>query len=395
MKILWLGVSIGPSTKERLLSAGGQIRSAQISQQNLLEGLKSVGLHIDTINGPQLSSTIFPTIQEEVWSDGISDNHIMVGYRNIQYINRLNKEKAIVQKAIKWAKRNKQEKKVVIFIYSMHTPFLRAAVEVKKIIPCAVVAMIVPDLPQFMDMKMGRFKKTLKKLDWNRIQRLLPYVDKYILYAKPMAEFLQLKADQWIVMEGSFDSTILGENQKEQINTISIMYSGVLDLRYGIPELLDAMKMLPENYELWLTGDGNARYLIEERSAADNRIKYYGYLPTRRELLDKQTSATMLISPRRDIEEGSKYCFPSKLFEYMATGKPVISCYLDGIPEEYHQFLIELKTVNAKEIADTVKTVAGMSYEQRESIGNAAKEFVLLRKNKYAQAKKMWEFVKK
>lgn len=391
MRILWLGVGLGPRTQEKLLSMGGQIKSAQVSERNLLGGLKALDLIIDTINGPQLSPSLFSIVENEIWQDEVSECNVMVGYKNIQYVNRLSKEKAICLEAEKWAVQHKNEKEIVVFVYSMHTPFLRAAIEVKKIIPSAKIAMIVMDLPQFMDLKMGTIKKVLKKLDWNRICKLLPMVDKYILYAEPMASYLHLKREEWMVMEGSFDSEILG--RRVQNSTFSVMYSGVLDLRYGIPELLDAMEMLDPNIELWITGDGNAKKMVEERAKKNKRIIYLGFLPSRQALLDKQASATMLISPRRDLEEASKYCFPSKLFEYMASGNPVISCYLAGIPKEYRKYMIELKEVSAKEIASTIKKVMEMPAESRNILGNKAKQFVLEQKNKYVQSKKMMDFI--
>jgi glycosyltransferase involved in cell wall biosynthesis len=195
-------------------------------------------------------------------------------------------------------------------------------------------------------------------------------------------------------MEGSFDSTQLADADcKPDSDKISIMYSGVLDLRYGIPELLDAMDLLDEHYELWLTGAGNAEDLIRQRAATDERIKFYGYLPSRQDLLNKQAQATMLISPRRDTEEASKYCFPSKLFEYMVSGRPVISCFLAGIPAEYHNHLIQLPSASAQEIAAIIKKTAKLSAQERSTIGSAAKKFVLENKNKFAQAKKIAEFM--
>jgi len=271
---------------------------------------------------------------------------------------------------------------------------MAAACEVKRIVPEAKICLIVPDLPQYMDLKMSRVKKVLKAMDWRRIQGYMKKVDKYVLYAKSMADFLGLRNDQWMVMEGSFDSTQLAEEGLVPCDEkISVMYSGVLDLRYGIPELLDAMELLDDKYELWLTGDGNAAELIKERAASDPRIRFYGYLPSRQDLLNKQAQATMLISPRRDVEEASKYCFPSKLFEYMVSGRPVISCLLAGIPEEYREHIVALPHATAEEIAKAIKTVAAMPEAERAAKGQKAKDFILKEKNKFVQAKKIWEFV--
>lgn len=388
MKYLWIGPGMGPKTQEEVISMGGKILSAFISQTNLVQGLDSLGIDMDSINGPNMNEILFPTVSEERWSRNGYSKDVCVGYRNIKYLNRLTKERALRKEANAWLKRQQNSDEITVFVYNMHTAYIAAAYHVKKNHPNTKIVLIVPDLPQYMDLAMGKLKKILKAADWKRIQGYMRCIDKYILYAKPMAETLGLKDGQWMVMEGSYDPDILGE-PNEKSDKISVMYSGVLDLRYGIPELLDAIKLLDDKYELWLTGDGNAVGQIKERAKNDPRIKYFGFLPSRQDLLNKQASASMLISPRRDDEDASKYCFPSKLFEYMVSGRPVISCYLESIPEEYHQYLIELRAVTPEAIVETIK----MSRQALES-GNG-KEFVIKEKNKYKQAEKMLRFTNK
>ena len=394
MKILWLGINIGPQMLEIMNSKNGKLLSAYVSHNNIVEGLDALGVNMDSINSYHFSPRIIKEVIPEKWSRTGTTNDISVGYKNVKYLNRLLSKKALCRETRKWAKMHVNED-VTVVIYEMHSPFMAAAAEVKKIIPTAKICLIVPDLPQYMDMAMSPVKKVLKKLDWITIKRLMNRIDKYVLYAKPMADFLKLKDGQWVVMEGSYNSELTVQEDKiEKNDKISVMYSGVLDMRYGIPELLDSMNLLDDSYELWLTGNGNAVPLIKERATKDSRIKFYGYLPSRQDLINKQASATMLISPRRDTEEGSKYCFPSKLFEYMVSGNPVISCLLAGIPEEYHKHLVELKTITAECIAETIQNVAKMTQEERNTLGEDAKKFVLDNKNKIAQANNILEFLR-
>ena len=393
MKILWLGVEIGPETKKKLLAGGGQIKSAQVSEHNLLSGIKALEADIETINGPLLNTGTFPVVPEETWSDEISDRHLQVGYRNRPYLNRLHKERALREKAKEWAQRHRGADDVKIIVYSMHTAFLSAAQCVKKILPQAQIVLIVPDLPRFMDLNKSAVKRVLKALDGVRIRHYLKSVDKYVLYAESMAEYLKLRPGQWMRMEGSYDTDLFGEGNPSD-DRISVMYSGVLDTRYGIPEFLDAMSYLDDRFEFWLTGDGNARPLVEQAAAQDGRIRYFGYLPSRKDLLDKQASATMLINTRKDTEQASKYCFPSKLFEYMVSGRPVLTCMVAGIPKEYAPYLVPIATVSAEAIADAIRGVADMAEEHRQSIGQRAKQFVVDNKGKARQASRIVGFLK-
>ena len=168
----------------------------------------------------------------------------------------------------------------------------------------------------------------------------------------------------------------------------------MLDLRYGIKELLDAFAELPQNYELWLTGNGNAVPLIEERAKDDNRIKYFGYLPTRLDLLNKQREATMLISTRDPGEEASAYCFPSKIFEYMVSGNPVLSTKIKGIPDEYFNYIVPLETIEKDNLKSKIIEIGNMSREKRLAFGEKAKDFVLKEKNCVKQAERIISFIK-
>lgn len=394
MKVLWIGAGVGPETKRLILKQGGKLLSAFVSQNNLIAGLDALGVDMDTLNGMNVDESVLHVIPFEYWSRNGKNSDVSVGYKNVLYVNRLLKQRALCREAKKWAYENQGHAETVICIYGMHAPFLAAAAVVRRVIPRARICLIVPDLPQYMDLKMRWFKKCLKALDWMRIRYYLKNVDKYVLYAEPMASFLGIKDDSWIVMEGSYDSEQkVPDTNMLHDGKITVMYSGVLDLRYGIPELLDAMKLLDDRYELWLTGDGNAAEMIRQRAKEDSRIRFFGYLPSREALLAKQASATMLISPRRDTEEASRYCFPSKLFEYLASGRPVISCFLEGIPEEYHKFLYELPNVSAEEIAQTIREVADLSEKQRSENGERARRFVLAEKNNIAQGRRIMDFI--
>ena len=397
MKHLWIGVGNSEEEREKIIQNGGKLLSADVSNDALMVGLYSNGISCDSINSSRLPT--YPAYKQKrilpySWKKQDGGEGISVGYWNFPYINLLSKTRTLAKAAKKWAKRNKNED-VTVWVYQMHSPFMKAADAVKKIIPSAKIVLIVPDLPQYMDMNMSKLKKALKKIDWINIQRLMKNVDKYILYSKHMADFLKLQDGSWMVMEGSYDANILldDNDDRERTDKISVMYSGVLDMRYGIPQLLDAMKLLDERYELWFTGNGNAVELINERAKTDSRIKNFGFLPSRLDLLKKQQEATMLISTRDPSEPASKYCFPSKIFEYMVSGNPVISTRIEGIPDEYFEYLIELPDLSPETISEKIRIVGNMSPEQLRDKGKSSRDFVLTQKNNVEQMKRILKFV--
>ena len=394
MKYLWIGLGNSPEKMQELTKRGAKILSAEISNDALVAGLDLNGVVCDTINVTKIPGFNKKEIDGYVWSRTGESLDVNVKYRNIKYLSVISEKFALNRQVKSWLNGIDKNEDITVFVYSMHSPFMNAAATIKKHHKNTKIVLIVPDLPQYMDFNMSFVKKILKKIDWLQIKKLNKKVDKFVLYTKNMAKFLKLPNDSWIVVEGSYDQNSLLDDEIGRCDsTKAVMYSGVLDLRYGIKELVEAFELLDEDYELWLTGNGNAVPFIESKAKENERIKYFGYLPTRRDLLVKQNQATMLISTRNPEEEASKYCFPSKIFEYMLSGNPVISTRIAGIPKEYFDFLIPIDTVTSEEIAKTIKLVAEKPLEERKNIGLRGKKFVIENKSNVAQTKKILAFL--
>lgn len=384
--------------KQHIIDCGGKFLSAAVSQDNITEGLSRL-IEFDSINSVRLP--YFPEYKEKrvsaySWSRTGESRDISVSYLNLKYLSLYFKTVALVKAAKEWAKKHKDDD-VTVLVYSMHSPFMAAADAVKKIVKKCTINLIVPDLPQFMDLEQSFVKRVLKEINWAQIKLYMKNVDKYILYSEHMAEFLKLPDGCWIVMEGTVnENDVIEDEPVRQEGKVSVMYSGACNLSCGIPELLDAFSLIDdENYELWIAGAGTAESLIKERAQKDERIKFFGFVSSRSELLMKQKEATMLISTRKPNGSDSAYCFPSKLFEYMASGNPVLAFDIPGIPREYFDYLVKMKEVTPESIAKTIKSVGAMSKTERKSLGNASKDFVLKNKNKYVQSERILKFITK
>lgn len=394
MKNLWIGLNANEELNEKFLKNGAESLSANVSQNNLVEGIKKNGGVLDSINAPHIP--VFPAykeikVKEYRWSENEMKN-ISVGFWNIKYISVISKKNKMSKAAKRWALKCK-DKDPVVFVYQMHSPFMIAAYKIKKILPDTKIVLIVPDLPQYMDMNMSKLKQILKYIDWICIKWYMRKINYYVLYSEHMARFLGISSKKWMVMEGSINKK---EFLKEEVNkkTKAIMYSGVCDEKYGIPLLLDAFaRISDQECELWFTGNGNAVELIIERAKNDKRIKYLGYLPSRKELLLKQKEAMAMINMRMPDEESSQYCFPSKIFEYMLSGNPVLSFMIEGIPKKYFEYLVIIEDVSVSAIVKSIQEVLNMSGNERRERGDRAQKFVLDEKNNIIQTQKILKFI--
>ena len=174
-----------------------------------------------------------------------------------------------------------------------------------------------------------------------------------------------------------------------------ILYSGLLNEKFGIRTLLDAFgKVQDSELKLVLCGSGDAEELVRERVKADERISFLGRVD-REIVLALQKNATILVNPRQNNEDFTKYSFPSKNLEYLSSGVPVIAYKLDGIPDEYDEFIIYPENDSVDALHKTIKTLSEMTDEERKVIGDKARRFVVENKNKNTQAQRIFEFIEK
>ncbi|MFL0493509.1 glycosyltransferase [Priestia megaterium] len=403
-RLLWIGCLESEEEFKIKSRKGYNLASAQVSQYNILTGLEEItDLVFDSINGSVLPP--YPIykdrkVEEVRWSHKENAFDISVGYRNEKFINRINCKNAMIKAARNWIKERYNNEELIVFVYSMRTPVMAAACEIKKLIPNAKLYLIVTDLPQFMDLGQSKLKAFLKKIDFVQIKKMQQQFDGFILYASKMSDFLKIPKEKWILMEGLYDETEMNsENSERSIGKSeyrkqAIMYSGKLDLQYGIGLLLEAfMNVKNPNLELWLTGGGNAEKYIKDCAIKDSRIKFYGFLPSRQDVLNKQQEASLLVNMRLPSEEASAYCFPSKLFEYMSTGVPVLSFRIEGIPSEYYKYLLAVEHETEESLIETIKIAFNMEEYSRNEIGEKAKKFILSEKNMHVQSSRVWKFV--
>lgn len=395
-QILWIGCLESDEEFKTKAKKGYDLASAQVSQKNLLYGIEEVsGIVCDSINGSVLPP--YPVYQDRIiepvtWEHKLGSMDMSVGYKNDKYINRVNCKKAMLKAADEWCKTRYKGSDVIVFVYSMRSAPMATACRIKEKIPQAKIYLIITDLPQFMDLGQSRVKAALKKIDWQSIKKMQKKFDGFILYAEKMAEYLEIPSNKWILMEGSYDTAeqIAAVKEKKK----AVMYSGKLDEQYGIKMLVDAfMSIQDSEIELWITGGGNTEGYIKACARRDNRIKFYGFLPSRQDVLRKQAEASLLVNMRLPSEAASGYCFPSKLFEYMATGTPVLSFDIAGIPREYLHYLYIIKEETVDALAKAIEKTLNLDEASLQEKGNRARAFVINEKNTRTQCSKICEFI--
>ena len=284
-----------------------------------------------------------------------------------------------------WIMRTKGEKAMICDVLNAHAfTALRAC-----LLTGTKAAGIITDIPGMMvsQRKSSWIRRWNIKKNNDNIKRLTHYV--------PLTEAMNdlYNTDRkkpFVVVEGLVDS-----GMKEMVPTPyqdgkrHITYTGTLEAQYGVRTMIEAFMMLEQkDIVLDVYGKGPMSGEMDEYMKKDSRICYHGVV-TIEEAVLAQRSSFLLVNPRPTKEEFTKYSFPSKNMEYMATGVPLLTAVLPGMPEEYHKHVFLFKDETAEGISRSMNEILNMSIEDVKARGLSGKRFVMENKNNVRQAERV------
>ena len=219
----------------------------------------------------------------------------------------------------------------------------------------------------------------------------------YVFLTQAMNDRLNPDGKPYVILEGHADiamgqvSPSLEEKHKPRV----CLYAGGVSRDYGLAELVEGFRLanLPDT-QLHIYGPGDYVPELEQIARQDSRIVYGGMLLSS-QVVQREREATLLVNPRPTGEEFVKYSFPSKTMEYMASGTPVLTTDLPGMPPEYHDYVYRIFREDAPGIAQALTQVLCHSDQELLEKGQAARDFVLREKNNVTQAKKILDLLER
>lgn len=139
-----------------------------------------------------------------------------------------------------------------------------------------------------------------------------------------------------------FSPDVDGNQIKKELkleNYFVVGFIGTFSRWHGVETLFDAaVKVIEQNDKIkfLLIGDGNLKSNLELKThqlGLDEKIIFTGIIPHDR-APEYLAACDVLVSPHLGFEDGTKFFgSPTKLFEYMAMGKPIIASDLEQIGE--------------------------------------------------------------
>lgn len=253
-----------------------------------------------------------------------------------------------------------------------------------KRIPCVG---IVTDLP---DMLSGSsFSKKLANF-------VIHHCSYYVLLTEAMNGYVNQAGKPYVILEGQSDIAMqaLSPSLKEKLSPRVCLYAGGVRKKYGLQILAEGfLKADLPNAVLHIYGQGDYVEELKALSEKDSRVQYGGMLLSS-QVVEKERTATLLINPRPTNEEYVKYSFPSKTMEYMASGTPVLTTRLPGMPKEYYPHVYFIGEETSEGVAKALRKVLGEPDEVLLEKGELARAFVLSERNNVVQASKILKMLR-
>lgn len=370
-------------------SKGNIQNAANVLQWGIINGLRESGeFQLSPASSvfvgayPKLFKKLF--VKEAEAIPGVA----YIGFLNLPILKNISRYYQVKRYLKKWLRQNEGEE-LYIMAYSAHTPFIKAVSEIKKETGFHF-HLIVPDLPMYMNLsnRVSIIYKIFKYIDIKVMNKALKAVDSFTFLTEAMSEAFNLYKKPYTVVEGMVNLETLASLKAEKDEQFTLVYTGTLEEKYGILNLVEAMDLVKSDVRLIICGKGDTERKVKEAALRNEKIIFKGIV-SHGEALSLQGRASILVNPRPNNEEYTKYSFPSKNLEYMMWGKPVLVFKLDGIPEDYDDVFLYFNEAEPKDMARVIDEISLRKKEELDEIGRKTREFALTKKNHRSQTRKI------
>lgn len=236
----------------------------------------------------------------------------------------------------------------------------------------------------------------LWRLDFRMQRWLLPRFDGLMVVSPVIAEEL-MPGRRVCVLEGGVDGARFKMAPKAHAEAgaerFRVVLSGSLADFNGVELALAALSHLPSDVELVVAGAGPLANLVRERAVTDPRVNFRGFLSFD-EVLALYGTADLLLNVRLTKTIDTRYFFPSKLMELLASGTPVLSTCTGQVESEYGHVLYLLRDETPTALAAKITEIRATTVEARRTLGARAREFMFKEKTWERQGQRLAAYLR-
>jgi glycosyltransferase involved in cell wall biosynthesis len=373
-------------------------------QRGVISALQRHGLPVSVISlrpvtaYPRLKKIIFRTV-DDMTDSGVDVRQI--GFLNFRVLKTVTAAATTFSALLRWARMHRQERRIMLF-YNAYNPSCWAGIAAARITGSTVMAIVadvhVPGSGDVDGSMLRRIEHRIAVAGLRRMDAILPLTRATATDWVPDVPFLQFDGgvpDDMV----SLTTVTPADARHDDYSTISddgpflIVYSGRLSALGGIELLLNAFGSITDTrFRLHITGRGELEPLVRAAAARDHRIRYLGFVE-REKLLAIYQSADLLVNPHSTTLHSARYVFPSKLLEYIASGRPVLTTATPEIAAEYGALCTVVTVESPEAVGGDIQRIALETESTRLARSGAARRAVIERRSWAIQGDRLVGFL--
>lgn len=379
MSIIFVGSTVDRETLKELPDASVAGNKMELG---FVKGFASKGIRTAAISVEAHAMWRFNGRPVRIKQKHLSDGDVeieTIPYLNLPFIKQITIMVNLKKKIKKRLKMCGFEGSTLV-VYNTMTIFAAPVLSIAKKRKIKSIA-IVADLP------IQTRKNWIQKAEDKRQQKAIGKFSAIIPLTKHIAEEFAPDLPYCVIEAGCDPNDYCNVFTENKIcEKKRIVFSGTLNEMSGIELILEVMaKLQDKNIELHIYGDGSLKPFVLNALEKLNNVNYHGRVPND-EMMEIQRNADLLVCPRRSDNFTTRYTFPSKVLEYICSGVPVLSNRLEGIPDEYGQYINYAESETCEDWTNAIISIlCEEEYWRYHNKARHAREIALTKKTWKAQ----------
>ena len=396
LAILFLG-SLVPNTPE--FQNPGVALSGMLVQEGLVDGFLNQDLQVDILSSQPIPS--FPNYNT------IICKRRKISYKDRSFITTLPAINIIVIREIMkgiaaffeiliWALKNFSKKRCII-IYGVYSPPLPFVYLIGKITKTKTVSILYDLGIPPKSLKLGKLRTVIYYAVDFFAKIIIPHLDgRIVINENIVTDYAPKK--HYLLIDGAVNNSVISKLFDLKLKNINkdetiFLCAGALWPINGTQIIIDAMKINKnQNIKVWFAGKGIDLQIIRQAEEYDKRIKYLGMLDLD-ELFSYYQKADVLMNIRVTEEAECRYLFPSKFFEYLVTGKYIITTQVAHLERLYGHLCFVLHENSPQILAQAMEIVTNLPKGDLIKRGRKAREFMLENRTWDIQSNKIIDYL--
>jgi glycosyltransferase involved in cell wall biosynthesis len=159
---------------------------------------------------------------------------------------------------------------------------------------------------------------------------------------------------------------------------VAVLYLGAHGISQGLTQVVEAARLCPSRIRFVFVGDGADKARVEAAAAGQRNVLFLSSVSSE-DVAECYAAADICLAPLRDLPDFHRF-IPSKIFEILAHGRPLIACLRGEAAEILGQTdgAIVVPPESPGVLAQAIEELACDS-PRRARMGKSGQQFVLAR----------------